>query len=83
MLLLLSSFACGLAGIATLARDMRWFQIAMAATGLLGAGFLALEAYEFLHLIGEGNGPGRSAFLSAFSRWSDAMGCTSCWGCSG
>ena len=38
----------------------------MAATGLLGAGFLALEAYEFLHLIGEGAGPGRSAFLSAF-----------------
>ena len=66
VLLLLSSFACGLAGIATLARDMRWFQIAMAATGLLGAGFLALEAYEFLHLIGEGAGPGRSAFLSAF-----------------
>ncbi|MGE7207102.1 cytochrome o ubiquinol oxidase subunit III [Sphingomonas sp. NPDC019816] len=65
-LLLLSSFACGLAGIATLARDMRWFQIAMAATGLLGAGFLALEAYEFLHLIGEGHGPARSAFLSAF-----------------
>ena len=66
VLLLLSSFACGLAGIATLARDMRWFQIAMAATGLLGAGFLALETYEFLNLIGEGAGPGRSAFLSAF-----------------
>ncbi|BCI70902.1 cytochrome c oxidase subunit III family protein [Sphingomonas sp. S17] len=65
-LLLLSSFACGLAGIATLARNMRWFQIAMAVTALLGAGFLALEAHEFLHLIGEGNGPGRSAFLSAF-----------------
>ena len=65
-LLLLSSFACGMAGIATLAREMRWFQIAMAATGLLGAGFLALEAYEFLHLIGEGHGPARSAFLSAF-----------------
>ncbi|MCT8001617.1 cytochrome (ubi)quinol oxidase subunit III [Sphingomonas sanguinis] len=66
LLLLLSSFACGMAGIATLARDMRWFQIAMAATGLLGAGFLALEAYEFLHLIGEGHGPARSGFLSAF-----------------
>ncbi|MDQ1158433.1 cytochrome o ubiquinol oxidase subunit 3 [Sphingomonas sp. SORGH_AS 950] len=66
VLLLLSSFACGLAGVGTMARDMRWFQIAMAVTALLGAAFLALEAYEFLHLIGEGAGPGRSAFLSAF-----------------
>ncbi|MDR6113704.1 MULTISPECIES: cytochrome (ubi)quinol oxidase subunit III [unclassified Sphingomonas] len=66
VLLLLSSFACGLAGVGTMARNMRWFQIAMAVTALLGAAFLALEAYEFLHLIGEGAGPGRSAFLSAF-----------------
>ena len=66
VLLLLSSFACGLAGVGTMARNMGWFQIAMAVTALLGAAFLALEAYEFLHLIGEGAGPGRSAFLSAF-----------------
>jgi cytochrome o ubiquinol oxidase subunit 3 len=65
-LLLLSSFACGMAGIAMHARSIKWFQVAMAATALLGAGFLALELYEFLHLIGEGAGPGRSAFLSAF-----------------
>ena len=65
-LLLLSSFTCGLAGIALTARNMRWFQLAMAATFMLGAGFLALELYEFTHLIGNGAGPGRSAFLSAF-----------------
>ncbi|WP_137899649.1 cytochrome o ubiquinol oxidase subunit III [Sphingomonas sp. 2SG] len=65
-LLLASSFACGMAGIATAAQNRFWFQIAMAATALLGAGFLGLEAYEFLHLINEGNGPQRSAFLSAF-----------------
>lgn len=65
-LLLLSSFTCGMAGIALTARNMRWFQAAMAATFMLGAGFLALEAYEFAHLIGDGAGPGRSAFLSAF-----------------
>lgn len=65
-LLLLSSFTCGMAGIALTARNMRWFQVAMAATFMLGAGFLALEAYEFAHLIGDGAGPGRSAFLSAF-----------------
>ena len=38
----------------------------MAATGALGAAFLCLELYEFTHLIGEGAGPSRSAFLSAF-----------------
>ena len=64
--LLLSSFACGMAGVATLAKNRFWFQIAMAATALLGAAFLALELYEFTHLIGEGAGPSRSAFLSAF-----------------
>ncbi|MBB4619079.1 cytochrome (ubi)quinol oxidase subunit III [Sphingomonas abaci] len=66
VLLLLSSFACGLAGVATVQRSTRWFQVAMAATAVLGAGFLACELYEFTHLIGEGAGPGRSAFLSAF-----------------
>ena len=65
-LLLASSFACGMAGIATAAKNRFWFQVAMAVTALLGAGFLALEAYEFLKLIGEGHGPQRSAFLSAF-----------------
>ena len=65
-LLLASSFACGVAGIAMGARSRLWFQVAMAATALLGAAFLACELYEFTHLIGEGDGPARSAFLSAF-----------------
>jgi cytochrome o ubiquinol oxidase subunit 3 len=66
VLLLLSSFTCGMATIAASARNQFWFQIAMAWTALLGAGFLAMELYEFRHLIGEGAGPDRSAFLSAF-----------------
>ncbi|WP_445623226.1 hypothetical protein [Lactiplantibacillus plantarum] len=33
---------------------------------LFGAGFIAMEVYEFHHLITEGAGPGRSAYLSAF-----------------
>jgi len=33
---------------------------------LLGCGFVGIELYEFSHLIHEGNGPQRSAFLSAF-----------------
>ena len=64
--LLASSFTCGMAGIAALVKNRFWFQIAMAATGLFGACFLAAELYEFTHLIGEGFGPDRSAFLSAF-----------------
>lgn len=38
----------------------------LAITGLLGAAFIGLELYEFNHLIHEGAGPQRSAFLSAF-----------------
>lgn len=65
-LLLMSSFACGLAAIALSVRSMLWTQIALVATGLLGAGFLALEFTEFASMIAEGAGPTRSAFLSAF-----------------
>ncbi|WP_425230676.1 cytochrome (ubi)quinol oxidase subunit III [Sphingomonas sp.] len=64
--LLLSSFAAGLASVAMLARRAPLFQIGMAVAGLLGAAFVAGEVHEFLHLIGEGNGPARSAFLSSF-----------------
>jgi len=47
-------------------KNARRFQVAMAVTGLLGVGFLALEFHEFARLVGEGAGPQRSAFLSAF-----------------
>ena len=64
--LLLSSFTCGLAGLGALARRKALFQGAMAVTFLLGAAFLAIELHEFSTLVGEGAGPSRSAFLSAF-----------------
>jgi cytochrome o ubiquinol oxidase subunit 3 len=64
--LLASSFVCGLASLAAAVRSKRWFYIAMAATCILGLGFLALEIDEFAKFIMEGNGPTRSAFLSAF-----------------
>jgi cytochrome o ubiquinol oxidase subunit 3 len=38
----------------------------LAITGLLGAAFVGIELYEFFHLVAEGAGPQRSAFLSAF-----------------
>ncbi|MGY4524108.1 cytochrome o ubiquinol oxidase subunit III [Pseudomonas sp. UBA4617] len=38
----------------------------LAVTFLFGAAFIAMEIYEFHHLIGEGFGPNRSGFLSGF-----------------
>ena len=65
-LLLASSFACGMAAIAAQERRQLPFQLAMAATGALGLAFVLLEFKEFYDLIEAGNGPTRSAFLSAF-----------------
>ncbi|MBE7217331.1 MAG: cytochrome (ubi)quinol oxidase subunit III [Caulobacteraceae bacterium] len=65
-LLLLSSFACGLGAIAADLKKVALFQVAMLVTGLLGAGFLLMEATEFAGLVAKGDGPQRSAFLSAF-----------------
>lgn len=66
LILLTSSFTCGLALLAVQRRKARrvvwWFQ----CTLLLGVAFLALELHEFLNLAGGGNGPSRSGFLSAF-----------------
>ncbi|MBN8900790.1 MAG: cytochrome c oxidase subunit 3, partial [Rhodospirillales bacterium] len=64
--LLTSSFACGLAMIASQVRNHLWTQIGLFATGLLGFVFLVLEVPEFALMIAEGAGPARSAFLSAF-----------------
>ena len=64
--LLLSTFACGLASIGAQTRRGSWFYGAMAATFMLGAAFVGLEAREFAGLVARGAGPTRSAFLSAF-----------------
>jgi cytochrome o ubiquinol oxidase subunit III len=64
--LLLSSFACGVASIGARAHRDSMFYGAMAATAVLGAGFLFLEIREFVGMIAIGAGPQRSAFLSAF-----------------
>jgi cytochrome o ubiquinol oxidase subunit 3 len=64
--LLLSSFVCGLAIIFAKRANMLWTQVWLLITGLFGAVFLFIELYEFSKMIGEGAGPQRSAFLSAF-----------------
>ena len=65
-LLLLSSITYGFAMLEMQRNRMRAVLAWLAITGLLGAGFIGLELYEFAHLIHEGAGPQRSAFLSSF-----------------
>ncbi|WP_459615884.1 cytochrome o ubiquinol oxidase subunit III [Bordetella sp. 2513F-2] len=66
MLLLISSFTFGVAMLNMQAGKAGKVIAWLAITGLFGLGFIAMEVYEFHHLIHEGYGPGRSAFLSAF-----------------
>jgi cytochrome o ubiquinol oxidase subunit 3 len=65
-LLLLSSITYGFAMLEMDKDRIRQTLIWLAVTGLFGAGFLAIELYEFAHLIREGATPQRSAFLSSF-----------------
>ena len=64
--LLLSSFTCGLASIGAQEQRGSLFFGAMAVTFVLGAAFIGLEAREFAGMVANGDGPTRSAFLSAF-----------------
>lgn len=65
-LLLLSSITYGFAMLEMQKRRKGAVLMWLAITGLFGAGFLGIELYEFAHLIHEGAGPQRSAFLSSF-----------------
>jgi cytochrome o ubiquinol oxidase subunit III len=66
LILLTSSFTCGLAMLAVHRNDKKqvlaWFCI----TFLLGISFLGMELSEFSHLFAEGNSFQRNAFLSSF-----------------
>lgn len=64
--LLTSSLTCGLAMLACDRRDQRAAMKCLALTFILGVAFLTLELKEFEHLLSEGAGPSRSAFLSSF-----------------
>lgn len=66
MVLLLSSFTCGLALIAARNNNVRKTFRLLVVTGVLGLTFLGLELYEFAKLVHEGYGWQRSGFLSAF-----------------
>jgi len=64
--LLTSSVTCGIAMLASDRRDSRAAFGALAVTFVLGLAFLALELKEFAHMVADGAGPDRSAFLSSF-----------------
>ncbi len=64
--LLLSSITFGFAMLQKQKMNVSGTLGWLAITALFGVGFLGLELYEFSHLIHEGAGPQRSAFLSSF-----------------
>ncbi|NCC23106.1 MAG: cytochrome o ubiquinol oxidase subunit III [Alphaproteobacteria bacterium] len=66
MLLLFSSLSFGLSLLAMHAGQAKTVLTGLVITFLLGGGFIALEAYEFHHLIVHGAGPTVSAYWSAF-----------------
>jgi cytochrome o ubiquinol oxidase subunit 3 len=66
LLLLVSSFTFGLAMLNLHAHRRAQVISWLGVTFLFGAGFVAMEVIEFAKLIGEGAGPGTSAYLSAY-----------------
>jgi cytochrome o ubiquinol oxidase subunit 3 len=65
-MLLLSSITYGFAMLEMQKRRVNPMLIWLVITGLLGMVFIGLELQEFTHLIHDGAGPQRSAFLSSF-----------------
>ncbi len=65
-LLLISSLTFGLGMIAMHQKKVGLMFTWLVITWLLGAGFMAMEIWEFNHLVHQGYGPDHSAFLSAF-----------------
>jgi cytochrome o ubiquinol oxidase subunit 3 len=66
IILLTSSFTCGLASLAVRRQAKQAVIFWFAVTALLGLAFLTMELTEFHHLVVEGNSWRRSGFLSAF-----------------
>ena len=64
--LLFSSITYGFAMLEMEKQKVKTTLIWLGVTGLFGLAFLAIELYEFHHLISLGATPQRSAFLSSF-----------------
>ena len=66
LILLTSSFTIGLALLAAHAQKIRSVFVWLGITAVLGSVFLVMEISEFSHLIHDGAGFTRSAFLSSY-----------------
>lgn len=66
LILLTSSFTCGLAVLFASQNDKKKTLLFLLPTAFLGLAFLGMELYEFSHLFLEGHTFQKSAFLSAF-----------------
>lgn len=66
LILLTSSFTCGLVLLGLKAGNTRQILFGLAATYILGVAFLTIEISEFAVFVGEGHSWQQSAFLSAF-----------------
>lgn len=66
LILLTSSFTCGLALLAANRQNKNQTMVWFGVTFILGLAFLAMELKEFSHLVHEGNSWQRSGFLSAY-----------------
>jgi len=66
LILLTSSFTCGLALLAARAGSKRGVLLSLLATFALGAAFVVMEISEFGKLIAQGSGPQQSGFLSSY-----------------
>ncbi|MDO4223336.1 MAG: cytochrome o ubiquinol oxidase subunit III [Acinetobacter sp.] len=64
--LLISSVTFGFAVLAQYKKNVGQVLFWLAVTFVFGAAFIGMEIYEFSHLVHEGHGPSKSAFLSAF-----------------
>lgn len=66
LILLTSSFTCGLGMLAVQSKNKKMVLALFGATLILGLSFVGMELTEFSSLIREGSGPQQSAFLSSF-----------------
>lgn len=66
LLLLVSSFTCGMAYLYVRTKNIKKTIAYISATIILGLGFLSMELYEFGNLVSDGNSWASSAFLSGF-----------------
>ncbi len=65
-MLLLSSLTCGLAMLEIQRGRYAVVQAWLGVTASFGLAFVGIEVHEFVHMVREGAGPDRSAFLSSF-----------------